>query len=131
MTDRMVAVNAMRATYVALYERDAVKDAADKLDAMTILNPDGRCGYCQMPLTGGASTCFDHKYGDGSEWRKNRGITSRIEIRWIKNGTHPEPTNRTFCCTDCNQEKGKMNADEFVNTEFITRRRRMVEADGI
>lgn len=123
--------NGIRAMFLRLYGRNAVKDGADKLDAMAILNPDGRCGYCGMPLTGGASTCFDHRNGDGAEWRKIRGITSRIEIRWIKNGTHPEAENRTFCCSDCNQEKSNMNADEFMQTEFVKMRRQIVEAAGL
>lgn len=121
----------MRETFARLYGKDATKDAADKLDAMAILNPDGRCGYCRMPLSGGASTSFDHKNGDGGEWRKIHGVTSRVEIRWIKAGTHPDAANRTFCCSDCNQEKAQMDADAFVATPFIANRRKMVEAAGL
>lgn len=113
----------MRERFAAIYGRDAEKDAADKADAINVLNPDGRCGYCGDILTGGASTQFDHKFGDGSKWRKNHGIDGRTEIRWIKNGTHPEPQNRTFACACCNQEKSTMDADEFMQTEYIRRRR--------
>lgn len=116
-------MNTLRERFDAIKRGRVVgKDQPKRLAAIEITNPDGRCHYCTMPLTGGPSTTLEHVLANGAEIRKT--MNTRQEIAAILNG---EDRNVVFACANCNAEKATMSYDEFINGEYLKWVRPMME----
>lgn len=120
-------MNTLRERFATIKRGQVIgKDQPKRIAAIELKNPDGRCHYCTMPLTGGSSTTLEHIDGNGAEIRKE--MSTRQEIIAMLAG---EERNVVFACANCNAEKGTMSYSEFVNGEYLKwARPAMIKAFG-